>query len=41
MIGDSIISTKIIDKESAREKYDDAVAGGKAAVLVERKNLYQ
>ena len=37
IIEDRVINTRVIDKESARERYDDAVAGGKAAVIAERK----
>ena len=37
VIDDKVIVTKVQDKESAKEKYEDAVAGGKAAVLAERK----
>ena len=32
-IDEKIIKTRVIDKETAKEKYDDAVAGGKAAVM--------
>ena len=28
----------MIEKETAREKYDDAIAGGKAAVIAERSD---
>ena len=35
-IEDKVVVTKIIKKEKAREKYDDAVAGGNAAVMAER-----
>ena len=36
-IDEKIIKTRVIDKETAKEKYDDAVAGGKAAVMAQRK----
>ena len=36
MIGDKVIEAKIQDKEEAKEKYDDAIAGGHAAVLGEK-----
>ena len=37
-IDDRTIYTKVAEKGSAREKYDDAIAGGKAAILAERKS---
>ena len=36
-IDDRVMITKIIDKEDAKEKYDDSVAAGKAVVMAERK----
>ena len=36
-IDNRIIVTKIKDKESAKEQYDDAVASGNTAVIAERK----
>ena len=36
-IDDRVISTRVIDKQAAKERYDDAVAGGKAAVYAERQ----
>ena len=35
-IGDRTINTKVIEKEKAKEKYDDAIAGGHTAVMAER-----
>ena len=35
-INDRVINTRVIDKTVARERFDDAVAGGKAAVIAER-----
>ena len=35
VIDDRIIETKIQDKEKAKERYDDAMASGKAAVFAE------
>lgn len=37
IIDDKVIETKVIRKEKAQEKYEDAVASGNAAVLAERK----
>lgn len=37
VIDDKVVVTKVTEKESAKEKYDDAIAGGNAAVLAERK----
>ena len=34
-LGDKEVSSKIALKDKAKEKYEDAIAGGKAAVLVE------
>ena len=31
---DRVIEGKIMEKEKAQEKYDDAIAGGNAAVMV-------
>ena len=31
------IVTKVTNKDRANEKYDDAIAGGKAAIIAERK----
>ncbi|CDW87105.1 UNKNOWN [Stylonychia lemnae] len=36
---DRVIEGKIMEKEKAQEKYDDAIAGGNAAVLVKEKDL--
>eukprot|EP00347_Sterkiella_histriomuscorum_P005979 403354535 len=36
-LGDRIVEGKIMEKQQAREKYDDAIAGGNAAVLVQEK----
>lgn len=35
-IDDRVMQTRIIEKKSARERYSDAVAGGKAAIVAER-----
>ena len=34
-IGERVVEGKILEREQAQEKYDDAIAGGNAAVLVE------
>ena len=34
-VGDKIIQGKVIEKEKARERYEDAVASGKTAVIAE------
>ena len=34
-IGDRVVSTKVTEKEKAKEKYDNAIASGKAAVYAE------
>lgn len=34
-IGDDIIEGKILNKEKAEEKYEDAVAGGNTAVMAQ------
>eukprot|EP00347_Sterkiella_histriomuscorum_P014103 403362158 len=36
-LGDRIVEGKVMEKQQAREKYDDAIAGGNAAVLVQEK----
>ena len=36
-IGDKVVHTKVTDKEKAKEVYDDAIAGGHAAVHAERE----
>jgi len=36
-IGDDIIEGKILKKEKAKEKYDDAIAAGNTAVMAEEK----
>ena len=36
-IDERVMQTKIQEIEKARERYDDAIAGGKAAVIGERK----
>lgn len=38
IINDRVIETKVMKKEKAQEKYEDAIAAGNAAVLAERKN---
>ena len=38
IIDDRVVYTKVTEKEKAKEQYDDAVAGGKAAVLAERSS---
>lgn len=35
-VGDKIIEAKIEKKEEAKEKYDDAMAAGKLAVMAEK-----
>ena len=35
-IGDKVIQSKIQEKEEAKEKYDDAIAGGHAAIIAEK-----
>ena len=37
IIDDKVVETKVMKKEKAQEKYEDAIAGGHAAVLAERK----
>jgi hypothetical protein len=32
-IGEKTIEAKIVEKEKAKQQYDDAIAGGKAAVI--------
>lgn len=34
-VGERVIEGKVMEKEEAKQKYDDGVASGKAAVLVE------
>jgi len=36
-IGENIIEGKILKKEKAKEKYEDAIAGGNTAVMAEEK----
>lgn len=36
VIDDRVIETRVLEKEKAQEKYEDAVASGNAAVLAER-----
>lgn len=38
VIDGKTVYTKVTNKETAREAYDDAIAGGKAAVMAERSN---
>jgi len=38
IIDQTVVATKIFEKEKAKEKYDDAIASGNAAVLAERSN---
>ena len=40
-IGDRVINTKVTEIESAKEAYDDAVAGGKAAVMAQKTKKKQ
>ena len=35
-IGEKTIEAKIVEKQKAKQQYDDAVAGGKAAVVVRK-----
>ena len=35
-IGDKVIQSKIQEKEEAKEEYDDAIAGGHAAIIAEK-----
>lgn len=37
VIGDKVVEASIREKEEAKEKYDDAIAGGHAAVIAEKK----
>jgi len=37
IIDSKTVETKVMKKEKAQERYDDAVAGGNAAVMAERK----
>lgn len=37
-IGDKVVEAKVQSKEEAKQKYDDAIAGGKAAVYAEKKS---
>ena len=37
-IDDKEIESKIMEKEEAKEKYDEAIAGGKAAVMLREEN---
>ena len=36
IIDDKIVETKVIEKEKAKERYEDAIASGNAAVMAER-----
>ena len=36
VIDDRVIETKVMKKEKAQERYEDAIASGNAAVLAER-----
>jgi len=36
VIDDTVVFTKVTEKETAQEKYDDAIASGNAAVMAER-----
>ena len=38
IIDQTVVATKIFEKEKAKERYDDAMASGNAAVLAERSN---
>ena len=38
VIGGKTVHTKVTEKEAAKEAYDDAMAGGKAAVMAERSS---
>jgi len=37
MIGDKMVEAQIREKEEAKQRYDDAIAGGHAAVLADKK----
>ena len=38
-VGERVIETKVVNKEQAEEKYDDAVSGGNmAAILTQKKD---
>ena len=37
IIDDKTVETKVMRKEKAQERYEDAIAGGNAAVIAERK----
>ena len=37
IIDDKVVQTKIMEKETAQERYEDAVASGNTAVFAERK----
>ena len=37
-IDDKVIEAKVQEKEKAKEKYDDVIAGGNLGVLAERKS---
>ena len=37
IIDDKVVQTKIMEKEAAQERYEDAVASGNTAVFAERK----
>ena len=36
IIDDKVVETKVVEKEKAKEKYEDAIASGNAAVMAER-----
>ena len=40
-LDDKVIKTQIKEKESAKEQYDDAIAGGRAAVLAQKSQKDQ
>jgi Ca-activated chloride channel family protein len=39
-LGDKVIEAQLMEKEEAKEKYDDAVAIGKAVAILEEKKLF-
>lgn len=41
MVGDKLIEASIREKEEAKEKYDDAIAGGHTAFIAEKSEKKQ
>ena len=41
LINDIVIEAKVLEQEEAKEKYDDAVAGGHSAVMLEENKVDQ